>query len=288
MHTSDEKAWAERILPDYDNLRAAFECAMTDGDIDRALRLVTSLPEPAHLRIGFEPGGWAQRLLDHAPAEHPLFAAAAGYAARSAWNQADHVTARALAERAGGRIPGRGTGRIAYPGDVLADVALYEGKPADALRHYDAEVSRARRDDDPIRLVWTLFYVAICHAALRNPDRGLQAAEEARTVAEATANPTARSMADYALGLVLKKSQPDRALALFDEAAELAASAQQLLVARHRADGGGVHPRGPWRPDHGGTRFHRRARPLGQGGGLEPAVAQPALRDPPAGPSRCR
>ena len=43
-----------------------------------------------------------------------------------------------------------------------------------------------------------------------------------------TANPTARSMARYALGLVLKKSEPDRALALFDEAAELAASVQNF------------------------------------------------------------
>ena len=47
-------------------------------------------------------------------------------------------------------------------------------------------------------------------------------------VAEETANPTARSMARYALGLVLKKSEPDRALALFDEAAELAASVQNF------------------------------------------------------------
>ena len=47
-------------------------------------------------------------------------------------------------------------------------------------------------------------------------------------VAETTANPTARSMARYALGLVLKKSEPDRALALFDEAAELAASVQNF------------------------------------------------------------
>ena len=43
-------------------------------------------------------------------------------------------------------------------------------------------------------------------------------------MAEATVNPTARSMARYALGLVLKKSEPDRALDLFDRAAELAAS----------------------------------------------------------------
>ena len=35
-------------------------------------------------------------------------------------------------------------------------------------------------------------------------------------------------MARYALGLVLKKSEPDRALALFDDAAELAASVQNF------------------------------------------------------------
>ena len=201
---------------------------MTEGDLSRALRLVTSLPEPAFLRIGYEPALWAERALDVAPPDHPLLAAAAGFAARGAWIRADHVAARAWANRAEGRLPGRGNGRIAYPGDVLADVALYEGDAETALRHYDAEVARARAEDDPIRLVWTLFYKAICHAALRNPDSGLQAAEEACGVAETTANPTARSMAYYALGLVFKKSQADRALALFDEAAELASSAHNF------------------------------------------------------------
>jgi hypothetical protein len=41
-------------------------------------------------------------------------------------------------------------------------------------------------------------------------------------------NPTAQSMARYALGLVLKKSDPARALALFDEAGELAASVRNF------------------------------------------------------------
>jgi hypothetical protein len=43
-------------------------------------------------------------------------------------------------------------------------------------------------------------------------------------VAETTGNPTALSMARYALGLVLKKSDPNRALLLLDQAGELAAS----------------------------------------------------------------
>ena len=53
-----------------------------------------------------------------------------------------------------------------------------------ALAHYDAEMARARGDGDPIRLVWTLFYVAICHAALRTPENGIAAAEEAVEVSE--------------------------------------------------------------------------------------------------------
>jgi predicted ATPase/DNA-binding SARP family transcriptional activator len=228
IHTAEERAWRERMLPDYDNLRAAFENAMAASDIDLAIRLVTSMGELAHLSVGYEAAGWAERTLELASPDHPLFPAAAGFAARGAWNRGDFDRARTLAAQAEGRLPGRGTGRVAYPGDVLADLALYEGDPRAALAHYDAEVARARGDDDPIRLVWTLFYVAICHAVLRHPEAGLPAAEESIPVADATANPTAQSMARYALGLVLKKSEPDRALALFDEAADLAASVQNF------------------------------------------------------------
>ena len=235
MHGADEQAWVERILPDYDNLRAAFERASLDASgtdeaagADLALRLVTSLPELAHLRVGYESAGWAERTLEFADPDHPLFPAAAGVAARGAWNRGDFAAARSLAARAGGRFPIRGSGRVAYPADVLADVALYEGDEAAALAHYVGEARRARADEDPIRLVWTLFYVAICHAALRNPEAGVDAAEESVRVSDATGNPTARSMARYALGLVLKKSEPERALALFDEAAGLAAAVQNF------------------------------------------------------------
>ncbi len=228
MHSAEERDWVERMLPDYDNLRAAFERAMADEDIDLALRLVTSLVELAHLRVSYEAAGWAERTIAPADPDNPLFTAAVGFAARGAWNRGDFTRARSLAKIAEGRTPGRGTGRVAYPADVLADLALYEGDADAALTHYDDEVARARDDGDPIRLVWTLFYVAICHAVLRNPDNGLPAAQEAMRVAETTANPTARSMAHYALGLVLKKSEPDRALALFDEAADMAASVQNF------------------------------------------------------------
>jgi predicted ATPase/DNA-binding SARP family transcriptional activator len=228
LHGPDELAWVERTLPDYDNLRAAFEHAAAQRDADLALRLVTSLPELGYLRVGYESARWAERALELTGPDHPLFVAAVGAAARGAWNRGEFARARELAARAGGRNPGRGTGRIAYPGDVLADVQLYQQDAGAALAHYAGEAARARAEADPIRLVWTLYYLAVCHAAQRTPADGLPAAQDCLAVAERTGNPTARSMARYALGLVLKKSEPDRALELFDEASALAAAVRNL------------------------------------------------------------
>ena len=228
VHGPDEQAWVERTLPDRDNLRVAFEQAFADLDGDRVLRLVTATSELLSLRVGYESALWAERSLDIAPADHPLFAAAAGAAARGAWARGDFDRVRTLAGRANGRHPAPGTARIAYPADVVADVALYEGDIDSALQHWETEVMSARAQDDPIRLVWTLYYVAVCHAVRREPRSGVAAAEESVRVADGTGNPTARSMARYATGLVLKKADPDRALALFDEAAALAAQVQNF------------------------------------------------------------
>lgn len=228
MHGADEKAWVQRTLPDYDNFRVALDRAMLDGDVDLALRLIASSAEVIHLRIGYEAAAWAERVLPAADPDHRLYAAAVGLAARGAWNSGDYRRARALAALAEGRVPGAGNGRVAYPADVLADVAMYEGDLASVLTYYTSELARARGDCEPIRLVWTLYYVAICHALLHDPRGGLPFAQESLRVADATANPTAQSMARYALGQVLKKSDPHRAQALFDEAAGLATSVQNF------------------------------------------------------------
>ncbi len=224
----DERAWVEQALPDFDNMRAAYVQARADGDGGLALRLVAALPELINLRLSYEVSDWAESMLDRADPGDPRYVTAVGAAARGAWNRGDFARARELAARAGDQVPPPGTARLAYPGDVLADVALYESDVEPALRHYTAETARARRDGDQIRLVWTLYYVAVCQAALREPERGVEAALESLAVADRTANPTARSMARYALGLVLKKSEPGRALTLFDEAAELAAAVRNF------------------------------------------------------------
>ena len=221
----DEQVWVERALPDFDNMRAAFERAFADRDTDLALRLATSMGELTNLRVGYEAAAWAERSLVLTDPGHPLWPAAVGAAARSAWNRAEFGRARALVALATGREPLPRTSRTSYPGDVLADVQLYEGDVDPALTYYEREAARAA---DPIRLVWALYYVAICHAVRRQPAAGAPAARESLRVAEETANPTARSMARYALGLVLKKTEPDTSLALFEEAGELADSVRNF------------------------------------------------------------
>ncbi|KAA1249676.1 AfsR/SARP family transcriptional regulator [Mycobacterium simiae] len=228
LHGTQERDWVERMMPDYDNLRAAFERAMADDDSDLALRLVAALPELVGLRIGYEMAEWAQRVIAVVEPEHPLFATAVGVAARGAWTHGDYAHARDLVALAQGRVPAPGTARVAYPADVLADVAFFAGDMPRALQYWQNEVVRARAEADPIRLVWTLYEVAICCGALGTPEPGLAAAQEAVSIADRTGNPTARSMAYFALGYLLKRSQPERALALFDEAAQLAASVQNF------------------------------------------------------------
>ena len=173
-----------------DNLRAAFELAFAERDVDLALRLVAALPELTHVRGMYEADEWAQRSLDLADPGHPLFAAAVGTAARGAWGVGDFARADALAALAPGCLLGAGAGRSGHPADVAADVALYRGDVAAAEAHYTSEVERARREGDRIRLVWTLYYVAICRAVRRVPEAGVAAAQEALAVARETGNPT--------------------------------------------------------------------------------------------------
>jgi predicted ATPase/DNA-binding SARP family transcriptional activator len=138
----DERAWVDEGLADLDNLRAAFAAASAGRDRDLAVRLIAAVPELLHLRIGYEASGWAEQVLDQADPAHPRYVAAVGVAARGAWNRGEFAAAKTLAARAAGRVPPTGTPRIAYPGDVLADVALYEGDVDVALRHYTAEAAR--------------------------------------------------------------------------------------------------------------------------------------------------
>ena len=179
------------------------------SDVDSALRLVTYLPEFVHLRIGFEASGWAERTLSRAR------------------SRAHVCTQPPWASRRGGRGtvattpgPGHSRRRRTGGGPAVATAAspirgtcspMWRSTRATRqphFRHYVGEMERARRDEDPIRLVWTFV---LCGDL---PGRAAHAGGRARRGSAGSGavgrrpprNPTARSMARYALGLVLKKS----------------------------------------------------------------------------------
>ena len=235
MYGPDERAWVERMAPDagtlytapdYDNVRAAFERAIAVQDGALALRLVTSLTDLVQNRVGYHSIEWMLRALEIADPDHPLYPGAAGAAARAAWVLGEFDHARSLAELAGGRVPLPGISYLGYPADVLADVALLNGDAAAHFAHYDAEILTARREADPVRLVFVLYNLSIAHTVGHESAASLADAQEAMHVADRIANPSIRAMARCSLGRVLKKSDPDRALALFDEAHRLAAPVQ--------------------------------------------------------------
>ena len=143
MHGPDEQMWIDRMAPtagttftspDYENLRTAFERSMADGDTGLALRLVASLAELIHMRVGYPSLGWVERAIEAADPDHPQYAAAVGVAARGAWVLGQFSHALALAARADGRVPQPGHSYLGYPGDVLADGQIFLGDPAAAWR----------------------------------------------------------------------------------------------------------------------------------------------------------
>ncbi len=232
MHGPDEQLWIDRLAPtagttytspDYENLRTAFERSMTDGDTGLALRLVASLPELIHMRVGMYSLDWAERAIEAADPDHPQYPAAVGVAARVAWGLGQFSHALDLAARANGRTPQPGHSYIAYPGDVLADVL---GDSASALAHYEAESAAARAIGDGPRLVWSLYNATIIHDLVGSPEAGLPQAQEALEVAKQTQNPSAMAMAVCAIGRALKTADPQRALTYFEQAHKIAAPVQ--------------------------------------------------------------
>ena len=188
-----------------------------------------------------------------------------------------------------GRVPARGNGRVAYPGDVLADLALYEGDPrsrADALRRGDVACPRRRRPDPP-GVDPVLCGDLSGGAAHRRRGRRRRQRRRSRSPTQPPTRRRGRWRATR-LGLVLKKSEPDRALTLFDEAAGLAESVQNFwwhgIALMEAASTRAVHGD----PATAARDLVAVHRPLGPRWGLEPAVAESSLCDPFSGPRRCR
>lgn len=134
-------------------------------------------------------------------------------AATHAWGRGDLAEARAFAA-------GFDSDAIH---EVLGDVALVSCDAPTALAHYRA------MGTEPVHRVSGLVGEALVLAWSGRVAEAVAAAESAVDLAASTGNPGARAEALYGLGEALGDSDPERALALLAEAAELAATVDERL-----------------------------------------------------------
>ncbi len=222
--------------------------------------------------------------------DHPLCAAAVGVAARGAWNRGEFAARRGLAERAGGRRPGRGTGRDRLPRRRARRRRALRGRRrarrwGTTRPRWSGPAATTTRSGWSGRSTTSRCATRCCaHPERRHRRRaGGRRGRRARPPTRRRCRwPATRS------GWCSRSPSPDRALALFDEAAELAASVRNFwwhgIALMEAAATRAVHGD----PAEAARRVPRRARPLGPGRRLDPAVAEPALRRAAAGPARRR
>jgi hypothetical protein len=193
----------DALLPD---LRLAYE----RGPAEIRVRLAAAMYRYGYHCQQYEVLAWGRAALD-GPAHPDALAAAATHA----WGRGELDEARELAGLA--RSPG------APVHEVLGDVALIACDAEAAIAHYRA------MDGEPVARVSGLVGEALVRAWSGQVTEAVELASTAMDLADAVGNPSARAEARYGLGEALSDTDPQRALLLLDEAAELAASVDDRL-----------------------------------------------------------
>jgi predicted ATPase/class 3 adenylate cyclase len=221
----DELTWRERLLGDFDNLRAAVVWGLDSGDEEdqqTAVAIVASLAYEAQTRAtGI--GRWAEQALPVAQRSTPGYRnAVLGAVAVAAVYRGDFDASERYA---------RAAVEEGYPPDdpspCLAAICLglilgFQGRNDDAARHLDAaeQAIRGREDEDyvcsrlqSVRVGGGLF--------ADDPDEEIAQGRLGMALAQRTANPTILAFASFTLGVALRHRHPDEALAALDQSVAL-------------------------------------------------------------------
>jgi predicted ATPase/DNA-binding SARP family transcriptional activator/tetratricopeptide (TPR) repeat protein len=227
--TNEEGDAIEEMSSAHDNLRGAFGWAMRNGDLESASTIVISIPDGGYWRSRNELVVWSRSVWQEMTPTDRRWRAVSGTAARGAWMESrfdDAVMFAREAAEAEGIVPSM----CGYPEDVLADIALYRGDAKTALLHYSGVVEAAREQGDLTREAWATYYVSVTNAVLGRSIEAGDAAVRALAVARNTGTPTSLAFALYANGLAVKHEKPEEAIAMFEEAVEMADSVRNEWV----------------------------------------------------------
>jgi hypothetical protein len=230
IDTPDEARWSARLDRDFDNFRAAFQCASRMEDTDRALRLVAALRELSFRRVKYELTAWAD-VAARLPGseEHAAYPTVVAMSAYGRWVVGDiHTAIRRARAALDAELGEESTTGLAER--VLGNALFYISEPDEALRWMDQMLRSARVAGDPARLAHALYMQSVAQTSVGDTVRGAVLAGEARGVASSAGSGTALAQASYALGLALEGTDQSEALAHLEESARLARSAGNRWV----------------------------------------------------------
>lgn len=221
LHEADEAQWVHLVDTELGELRAAHDRACAAEQLGVALRLPALLCDYAYYRLRDEVYGWAERAVELPGAsDHPahpagLLTAAVGRMQRGELDRALEAAAQVLAATSEERLVLRAT-------QLLAEVALYQGRLDDADRCGEELVERAGPAADP-------YFAALGHlyrvhaAAYRGRPAEARAHLDAGWLVVARAGtPSLRAGFSYLEGEARLDAAPQVALAAFHQAIEAA------------------------------------------------------------------
>lgn len=226
---ADEASSAKTIHRSVDELRAAHRWLVAH-DLDAALRLSAALRPYALWRGHSEIFRWAEVAAAAASGTGGrLLAEVLLAASTGAWQRGDLVGAGAAAEAIPGCGPFEDTRRAAL--EASADVALLRGDVVRAEDEFTEAYRLALEAGDVLQAVWDIASAAVAVAYGGNFARAMHLAQETSVAAERSGSPSARAMAEFVLGELLARSEPEVAQRHLRRAIEYSAIADSRFVA---------------------------------------------------------
>jgi predicted ATPase/DNA-binding SARP family transcriptional activator len=219
----DEQHWSQRIEEDLEDLREAFGVSVRLGDLDTALELVTAIREFAFRSIRYEILDWAATITAVPGAQaRPLFPVALAMVAYGRFVRGEVTGASVAARNAIEAAERLDAPTLALAERVMGNVLFYRGETTESLRWMDRMLEVARASGEDGLLAHGCYMRSVAQISVDDQDGAEVLAAEAHRVAQRCASPTALAKAAYAVGLTLKRDDPERALDLLAMSGELA------------------------------------------------------------------
>ena len=222
MNGPDEGAWVGRISREFDNLRAAVTWGIAEREVDLVLSTVHSLFRYALFRSNDEIFAWSEAAIELPGAtDHHLFAATCGGAGWGATLRGDLARAREFGDRGLAAAPDPDDPERLISLEALSTIAMFEGLIDEALRHQRDVERLAEHPWDRARANLGASLIATYSG---DAESGLEAAMRFQREARELGAPTLLAWAVYTEGEALRQSDPERAIAAFEEAMTVADS----------------------------------------------------------------